>query len=111
MGAKDDERNRFLTVAMGECWHDLDLGRPVLTCKGGGFICGKCRDFVVANNDFATGEDFSKLWNWIQSVPELRERLADLPEPSSLNKPLGRGVFADIIYEAIKKLRIEKGDQ
>lgn len=101
-GTSNDERNRFLTLAMGECWHDLDLGCPVLTCKGGGFICGKCRDFVISNNDFETEEDFSKLWEWANSLPELRERLKDAKGSSFADRVSRRG-FADRIYDLLKK--------
>lgn len=98
----NDERNRFLTEAMGECWHDFDLGCPVLTCKGGGFICGKCRDFVISNNDFETEEDFSKLWKWAASLPELRERLREEKE-SSFSDRISRRGFADRVYDLLKK--------
>jgi hypothetical protein len=99
----DDERNRFLTLAMGECWHSFELGCPVYTCKGGGFICGLCRDFVVANNDFATEEDFSKLWSWIQTVPELREWASESGEALLLSDHAGRRAFADRVYEFLRR--------
>jgi hypothetical protein len=98
----DDERNLFLTLAMGECWHDFELGCPVLTCKGGGFICGTCRDFVIANNDFVTEEDFSKLWEWANTLPELREILGAVDESSFVDR-VGRRAFADKVYEALRK--------
>lgn len=98
----NDERNRFLTIAMGECWHDFDLGCPVLTCKGGGFICGICRDFVVSNNDFETEEDFSRLWKWTNSLPEFGERLEGEEESSFVDR-LSRRRFADRVYDLLKK--------
>jgi hypothetical protein len=97
----DDERNRFLTLAMGECWHDFELGCPVLTCKGGGFICGKCRDFVIANNDFGTEEDFSRLWKWARTLPELRELFEEADESSFIDQTRRRA-FADKVYEALR---------
>ncbi len=67
----NEERDRVFTEAMGECWHEYDLAKPVLTCKGGGFVCRKCKDFLVANNCFSTEEDFEKLWTWAQRQPRL----------------------------------------
>lgn len=98
----DDEANRFLTLAMGECWHDFDLGCPVLTCKGGGFICGLCRDFVISNNDFASEEDFPKLWQWANSLPALREGLKDADESSFVDR-VSRHAFADEVYRLLKR--------
>lgn len=100
----NDERNRFLTIAMGECWHDFDLGCPVLTCKGGGFICGECHDFVIANNDFEREEDFSKLWEWVNSLPQLRERLGEGKEPLFSDR-ISRREFADRVYDLLRQER------
>lgn len=104
----DDERNRFLTLAMGECWHDFELGCPVLTCKGGGFICGLCRDFVIANNDFATDEDFPKLWEWATTVPALREVIGATDESSFVERD-SRRAFADKVYEILRKIDMNGG--
>lgn len=97
----DDERNRFLTLAMGECWHDFDSGCPVLTCKGGGFICGTCRDFVIANNDFGTEVDFSKLWEWARTLPEVQKILEGMDESSFVDQA-ARRAFADKVYDALR---------
>jgi len=99
----DEERNRFLTLAMGECWHDYDLGSPVLTCKGGGFICRTCREFIVSNNDFATEEDFSRLWRWLDTVPMLDEWRAHREEQVFPDGPAGRRAFAHTVYELLMK--------
>lgn len=104
----DDEKNRFLTLAMGECWHSFELGCPVLTCKGGGFICGLCRDFVIANNDFVTEEDFSKLWEWAKTLPELREILGTADESSFVDR-VGRRSFVNKVYELLRKTNINGG--
>jgi hypothetical protein len=106
----DDEKNRFLTLAMGECWHSLELGCPVYTCKGGGFICGLCRDFVVANNDFVTGEDFPKLWKWVNSLPALNESLGEADAASFIND-IDRRAFVNKVYELLKKMNSDGGER
>jgi hypothetical protein len=50
----------------------------VLTCKGGGFVCRRCREFLVSNNDFSTEEDFERLLRWARSRADLRSLLAPL---------------------------------
>ncbi|MGD0231091.1 MAG: hypothetical protein ABSC19_12155 [Syntrophorhabdales bacterium] len=97
-----EERDRFLTEAMGECWHEYDLGKPVLTCKGGGFICGKCRDFVVSNNDFSTREDFAKLSTWAEGQIGVHRDFA--PFRTALSGPTGqetRDRAADVLYRLL----------
>ncbi len=97
----NEERDRVLTEAMGECWHDYDLGQPVFTCKGGGFVCRKCKDFLVSNNCFTTDEDFRKLWAWAGRQPLLAAvfRRCALegfgPPPESAET---RGRFADELF-------------
>lgn len=56
------ERNKFLTEAMGECWHEVSQ-RPYGYYL---FVCKKCgtqstRDFSIC---FSTWEGFGKLWEW-----------------------------------------------
>ena len=83
-----DERDRFLTESMGECWHEYDLDAPVLTCKGGGFVCRKCREFLVSNNDFSTEEDFERLLRWAHARADLRSLLPRLSNDLPGRKPL-----------------------
>ncbi|HAR95423.1 MAG TPA: hypothetical protein DCR97_05605 [Deltaproteobacteria bacterium] len=106
----DDEKNRFLTLAMGECWHSLELGCPVCTCRGGGFICGLCHDFVVANNDFATEEDFPKLWKWVNGLPALKEGLGET-EGTSCADSAGRRAFVQKVYELLTKMHRDGGER
>lgn len=73
-------RDKFLTEAMGECWHEWDGGNTkpyhdgakIYFCK-----CGECvvydefysftkdvnKHFKIANN-FSTWDGFGKLWEW-----------------------------------------------
>lgn len=106
----DDEKNRFLTLAMGECWHSLELGCPVYTCKGGGFICGLCRDFVVANNDFVTDEDFPRLRKWVNDLPALKENLGEIDE-ASWTGSVGRRAFVSKVYEVLRKMNTNGGER
>ena len=85
-----DERDRFLTESMGECWHEYDLNAPVLTCKGGGFVCRKCREFLVSNNDFSTEEDFERLLRWAHTRADLRSLAASLSSDLPGRKPVSR---------------------
>jgi hypothetical protein len=52
------KRDKFLTEAMGECWH---VGAPN--------FCVKCKDafeFGTFQNNFSTPDGFFKLWKWAQ---------------------------------------------
>lgn len=60
------ERDKFLTKAMGECWHECDWGQTI--CKH----CGRTNDpryfdFDQENRTFSTPDGFFKLWNWARS--------------------------------------------
>lgn len=61
------ERDKFLTGAMGETWHEWVL--PEEHCKhipGISYKC-KCGGFhptLKRNNNFSTWAGFGKLWEW-----------------------------------------------
>lgn len=62
------ERDKFLTEAIGECWHKMhyaDGGWHCFTCKTEG-----CEDnpyqVYHQNINFSTPDGFFKLWNWSQ---------------------------------------------
>lgn len=63
----NQERDKFLTEAMGETWHEWVL--PEEHCKhipGIRYKC-KCGGFhptLKRNNDFSTWAGFGKLWEW-----------------------------------------------
>jgi len=55
------ERDKFLTEAMRECWHDWRKSD----------VCNVCNDFFQRkqpcfNLSFSTWEGFGKLWEWVQ---------------------------------------------
>lgn len=62
----------------------------MLTCKGGGFVCRKCREFLVSNNDFSTEEDFERLLRWALSRADLRSLLARLSADLPGHKPVSQ---------------------
>ncbi len=63
------ERDKFLTEAMGDCWHEAKYlyqatpyDTPDYECR-----CGKrCSEKSFKNNNFSTWEGFGKLWEWAQ---------------------------------------------
>jgi len=63
--ADQEEINKFLTEAMGECWHDF-----VRTCYCCPPCCSKCgadeTNATVYNFDSDDWEGFGKLWEWAQ---------------------------------------------
>jgi hypothetical protein len=58
------ERDKFLTEAMGECWHEW-----IPSNDFDGMACKFCEDYEHESgkrNNFSTWEGFGKLWNWAQ---------------------------------------------
>lgn len=67
---RSQEINKYLTEAMGECWHEWgEVG-----CK-----CLKCKSIQYVNtNDFYTNEGYGKLRDWYDGWDEnKRERFLD----------------------------------
>ena len=55
------ERDRFLTEAMGECWHEEDDAFP------NRYVCIHCKrswPFGIPINNFPAWTGFGKLWEW-----------------------------------------------
>lgn len=48
----NEDRDRYLTQAMGECWHAFDPDKPVNTYSLEAFICEKCKSFILGNNGY-----------------------------------------------------------
>lgn len=70
------ERDKYLTEAIGECWHEHDFG----TCPS---KCPKCgitnrhvdmgedfHDIIYQGANFSTPDGFFKLWEWVQKQNE-----------------------------------------
>ena len=67
------EINKYLTEAIGECWHTWDLtlhkdnfALLTLTCKHC-LVEVKRNESTKFENDFFTWEGFGKLWEWARS--------------------------------------------
>lgn len=65
-GKMSTERDKFLTKAMGKCWHEWEHFR--------GWRCPKCGSLSdnkeserPLNPNFSTWEGFGKLWSWMSS--------------------------------------------
>ncbi len=72
-------RDRHLTEAMGECWHESN-GR--LNCKKcESFLYAKSPNHISYNNEFSTWEGFGKLWRWGQQQEWWEEFVGCLLEP------------------------------
>jgi len=60
----NEARDKFLTEAMGECWHEWGSYNSAVHTR----FCNKCfadkRHGI--NTDFSTPDGFFKLWNWAQ---------------------------------------------
>jgi len=58
------ERDKFLTEAMGKCWHE---GQHPIYCTP----CAKCGEisstFRPLHFDFSTWAGFGLAWEWVQS--------------------------------------------
>lgn len=68
-------RDKYLTEAMGECWHEAGNKRRINGGKAQrDCICGESSHWETItneapkyrflNNDFSTWEGFGKLWEW-----------------------------------------------
>lgn len=113
------ERDKFLTEAMGECWHKSHSTIPyhdntiIHVCKCG--ERGSLYDLFSSNeanyfhqdNNFSTWEGFGKLWNWSQKQPWWGVGLMGMDMYDGCIKiPLyifNPDRFADAVYEYLKE--------
>ena len=58
---ENEEINKYLTEAMGECWHDWKNLPKIRSAQ-----CVKCTTLFhrAQINDFFTWQGFGKLWEW-----------------------------------------------
>jgi hypothetical protein len=100
----NEERDRFLTHAMGGCWHEHGDGKPVTMFNLKGHICAKCGLFYSSRNDFSTPEDFLKLYEWAKNDPGIEEFIAKFRARDFMNEKRGpqkRKEFADGLYRLL----------
>jgi len=101
----NEERDRFLTEAMGWCWHDFDPDNHVNTYSLEAYVCNKCKGFILGNNDFSGEEDFSRLLDRVKNQEHLQEFLARFNERhfADIDKgPSSREDFANQLYLFLK---------
>jgi hypothetical protein len=102
----NEERDRFLTEAMGTCWHDFDPDAHINTYSLEAYVCKKCKGFILGNNDFSVEEDFLRLLNWAQGQERIQGLLAGFNEldfKDTGKGPSVRNSFADELYLLLKK--------
>lgn len=109
----NEGRDKFLTEAMGGCWHELEKVRFTDAAGGGDFYyrCSKCKlseaGFVKVSFspvDFSTWEGLGKLVNFLDATLS-DEEIADIFYKEILdgcahNLP---GKIANAVYEKIKE--------
>lgn len=100
------ERDKFLTEAMGECWHEVL--RPMDTIPH----CKKCgiRLFLDTqdNSDFSTWPGFGKLWEWAMQQEWFPEWIGWAKGPGYAIAYLDIDLlhpdrFADALYNFLKE--------
>ena len=106
------ERDRFLTEAMGECWHEFDAEPSLFgEWEDESNYCNKCSyrkglNDVLPVNNFSSWEDFGKLWDWASSqVGLLRMITNELDENDSYRWThwVHPDRFADAVYAYLKE--------
>ena len=89
----NQEINKYLTEAMGECWHEGPLEGRLCSC---GSMWLHCLDM---NIDFFTWEGFGKLKEWA----EVQKWWGDFQEDTIMWLLVNPERFATAIYEFLKE--------
>lgn len=104
------ERDKYLTEAMGLCYHDIklksDYPRDTLIS-----YCSICGEEYVGNIDFSTWEGFGKLWEWAKEQKwwdEFRRSLAIgfdqiIYFVADLEPHIHPDRFADAVYNFLRR--------
>lgn len=106
------ERDKFLTEAMGECWHKfICIGangqHNVARCN----LCGTTKLSEFGNgpkqdNTFSTWEGFGKLWEWVSRQENMMCGLASRYNGEQAKIKLiyiSPDTFADAVYNYLKE--------
>jgi len=100
-----EERDKFLTEAIGECWHwadenILDSTRKWIICH----TCNDCGKAWTCRNDFSTWEGFGKLWEWTQQQSWKDDLLVKILCESQnwVKELIHPDRFADAVYNYLK---------
>ena len=110
-GKVNEERDLFLTEAMGTCRHEYDSDKPVMIHSLTGYMCTKCGNFILSANDFSTVEDFMKLYDWAKDQETLKEFVTQFETKDLMKDEKGLGVrkrFADGLYGLLSKAGRQK---
>lgn len=106
------ERDKFLTEAMGECWHGWREPKPkYIGDARWPCTCGENHGDIDFNNDFSTWEGFGKLWEWVQKqewwILFVDDNQTDEHGLETINGYLRRLInpdrFADAVYKFLKE--------
>jgi len=97
-----EERDKFLTEAMGGCWHERVYHKnspPVEPCIHCGSTNGN-----QDKPDLSTPDGFFKLWEWGQKQEwwSVFYYLVTYGEDASLQHIIHPDRFADAVYEFLK---------
>ncbi|HVN22412.1 MAG TPA: hypothetical protein VMT71_00470 [Syntrophorhabdales bacterium] len=100
----NEQRDKYLTEAMGACWHQYNEEKPLMTYSLIAYVCEKCKAFILGNNDFSNDEDFPKLWNWAKRQPVLSSLVAacEGTDGTGPSDAAARETFADQVCALIK---------
>jgi hypothetical protein len=104
----NEERDRFITESMGQCWHAYDLDKPLNTYSLEAYICEKCKGFILGNYDFTKEEDFSHLWRWAQGQEKMSVLVKQFREEDLRSPEGGEGLrdsFAEDVFRLLKLLK------
>ncbi len=110
----NEERDKFLTEAMGMCWHEFGLctscqkgysGEYRFHCIKCHLACGYC--FYA---DFSTWPGFGLLWEWATKQDWFRHFSIYIKVPPGFNVFSNYYIhpdrFADILYEFLKDIHV-----
>lgn len=93
------ERDKFLTKAMGECWHDYSYPNNCVKCNK------QIQDLYFI--DFSTWSGFGKLWEWAQKQEWWKPFVYKVNSIDDVyhisNSIIDPDRFADTIYSYLKE--------
>jgi len=105
-----EERDKFLTEAMGGCWH---VWKQIYS--GGGSHCVHCERYwplfpdepqqrIIQDCRISTWEGFGKLWEWAQKQEwwSVFYYLVTYGEDANLQHIIHPDRFAEAVYEFLK---------
>ena len=122
-----EERDKYLSEAMGECWHEFTLDDPHLKPVDGSYGICKCgyrinylhfHKHLKYNPNFSTWDRFGKLWEWANRQKwwkmflcfgvygDYMNGVQNLIETENINPD----IFADAIYNYLKETSSESSN-